>query len=571
MASMHRRIGLTYSLLIILVFIGLGVLLSNFLSSFYMTSLEENLAETAYLLAGEEALTRDWPLTEDSETRISVIDPEGKVLFESEKPEEELDDHSDRPEIRQAYAGETGQSIRFSETTRQEMLYIAVPIRDEEGQVRGVVRLARPLTLINQSINRIQILVFLTLLLTLALIWLIGFFNFRSITGSLARLADRAQSIGGGSFPHLEPVEAKDELGKLELVFNEMSHNLKNLVKNLENEKERTISIIRQLPVGVVVIDRRGQIRASNPLFYRLLNISPPVRDREALLNLTSEPELIEFVKNLWTKEEEGEKEIELDRPARHLHLAASPLNHEQQQMVIVLQDISRIRRLERMRREFVANVSHELRTPLTAIQGFTEPLQQGAWEEGEADRFLGIIEKEVIRLARLIDDLLILSRLEAVADIPGGRSNLKECTQSALEVLEQKIEERGIEVGVEIQSDLVVDINADDLQQVLINLTDNGITHSPPGSTLFISGGREQDQVFWAIKDQGPGIPEEDQSRVFERFYRVDKGRSRESGGTGLGLSIVRHIVSRAGGRVNLESTPGQGSTFIVYLQAAK
>ncbi len=572
MTSLQQRIGLAYSILIGVALILLGYILSSYLSSFYMESLERNLQETALLLAQEETLTREWGVFPDSETRLTVIDLTGKVVFESEKPPEELEDHSARPEIIAAYRGETGSNIRHSATTGQEMLYVAVPIKDPSGEVLGVVRVARTLTLINQRTNQLRTIIFSAILIMLVFIWSIGFFLLRSLTGSLRNLAQKARSIGGGEFPRPFPVSSRDEIGQLEMVFNEMSHNLHELVRNIEGQKEQTLNIIKNLPVGVIVIDRNGTIQASNKTFFQLLRVKPPATEGVHLLNLTHEPDLIDFLRGLWDKTKGSrEKEISLDNPYRHLRFSASALDTEERNMVIVLQDLTKIKLLENTRKEFVANVSHELRTPLTAIQGFAETLRHGAWKEQDAMHFLEIIEKESTRLSRLIDDLLILSRLEAAEKIPGGPSNLAHCTQAALEILSQVAKTKNIEIKTSVAIDLDVDLNEDDLIQVILNLTGNAITHSPENSALEISAGKQESEIFWSVKDQGPGIPYEDQPRIFERFYRVDKARSRDSGGTGLGLSIVRHITEQAGGKITLESTPGKGSTFTVLLPAYK
>ncbi len=568
MTSLQQRIGLAYSLLIGFALLFLGFVLTNYLADFYIESLERNLQETARLLAQEETLDHRWNIPPDTDTRLSVIDLGGNVIFESEKPEEELEDHSGRPEIITAYGGETGSNIRYSTTTNQEMLYVAVPILSSDGEILGVVRVARPLTLIKERINQIRLITFSAILVILVLIWIIGFFLLRSLTSSLRQLSQKARSIGGGEFPQPFPISSPDEIGQLEMVFNEMSHNLQNLVKNLEGEKERTINIIKNLPVGIVVIGRKGNIEASNSIFFRLLNIKKTPPEETHLLNLTHDPDLIEFIKSLWDKTEgPQEKEITLENPYRHLHFSASAIGPGNKSMVIVLQDMTKIKRLENTRKEFVANVSHELRTPLTAIQGFTETLRSGAWSEEDATHFLEIIEKESNRLSRLIDDLLVLSRLEAADKIPGGPSDLGQCTQAALEILSQKIQAKEIIINNYIPGELLVDLNEDDLIQVIINLAGNAITHSPEKSEVDISAGKQKKEIYWSITDRGPGIPEEDQPRIFERFYRVDKARSRSSGGTGLGLAIVKHIIERAAGGITLESTPGKGSTFTIWL----
>ncbi len=568
MTSLQQKIAIAYSILIGIALLSLGFILSSYLSNFYLESLERNLNETAQLLAQEETMTRRWDIAPGSETRVTVIDLQGRVVFESEKPAEELDDHSDRPEIIAAYSGETGSNIRYSATTQQEMLYFALPILNENNEIIGVVRVARPLTIINQRISQLRIITFSAILIILFLVWFIGYFLLGSLTGSLKQLAQKARSIGGGNFPQPSPISSRDEIGHLEMVFNEMSFNLQTLLQTLEGQKEKTINIIKNLPVGVMVINRNGTIQASNPTFFKLLKIKPPEKEETHLLNLIHEPELIEFIKGLWDKTGGTlEKEISLENPYRHLHFSASSLGKDKNSRVIVLQDMTKIKLLENTRKEFVANVSHELRTPLTAIQGFSETLRNGAWDEKDAAHFLEIIEKESTRLSRLIDDLLVLSRVEAAEKIEGGPANLSYCTLAALEVLSQKIENKKIKVNNEVPSDLEVNLNEDDLVQVIINLTGNAVNHSPENSSIELIAGKKDNEIFWSIKDQGPGIPFEDQPRVFERFYRVDKARSRESGGTGLGLAIVKHIIQQAGGRIELVSTPGKGSTFTIWL----
>ncbi len=567
MTSLHNRIFASYSILIAIILIILGMVVANLLIDFYYQNLEQQLEETAWLLAQENIFQEDWKgPAADIGLRLSVIDDQGQVLFDNEGLEEGMDDHSSRPEIVEGYAGRVGIKNRFSSTLQQEMLYVAVPVYDKEDNIIGVVRVSRPLTAINEEAKRIRTIIFTAIIFVLPLIWFLSFFIIRSLTRSLSQLTNRARAIGSGEFPRAQNVSSSDEIGQLEMVFNEMSNNLKHLVKNLEREKEKTVNIIRKLPVGVLVIDRKGEILAGNPLFYRLLDIVPPDRDSSYLLNITHEPSLIDFVRDLWKEEDTREREITLDNPERHLRLTATPLDADDS-MIIVVQDMTKLKKLEEMRKEFVANVSHELRTPLTAIKGFTETLCSGAWKEEEALNFLDIIEKETHRLSRLIDDLLILSRLEAGNDLTSGTASLDSCTGRAQEILGKNIAEKELEIIKKIPSDLQAGINEDDMTQVILNLLSNAVTYSPRKGKVIIEAGIQEGRVYFSVQDEGPGIPYKDQQKVFHRFYRVDKARSRESGGTGLGLAIVKHIAERAGGQVELESAPGHGSNFTVWL----
>lgn len=572
---LQHRIVLAYSILITIALLALGFVLCNRLTDEFMLDLEQSLAHKAALLTThsleEVPLLQKqlFSLAQDMDTRFTIINTAGEVILESSTNPEEMDNHRNRPEFITALKGDRGQATRFSNTMGQNFLYVTVPLFDEQGNILGAVRTSRSLSSIQERIDTIRQIIITAALLLLPILWLLGYFTLKAVTRSLGQLIQRARSIGRGEFQHSLPPHSRDEVGELEMVFNEMSFNVQEMMGALEEEKERSIDIIKKLPVGILVMNRQGTIQASNPLFFSLLNLPEPQKPLTQLLQLIHDSQFIEFVKGLWTEEVTLQKtELSLGDPPKHLLLTASPLGPQGQDRVLVLQDITTIRNLEEMRKTFVANVSHELQTPLTAISGFAETLLEGALSDTEVQqKFLQTIYQEAQRLSRLIEDLLTLSRLESSSQGHSGEANLARCTDKALNLLMGLCEKNNMDLEVDIQSDLEVNMGENELVQVILNLISNAIQYSPPQSSIHISAGKKGDMAYLAITDTGVGIPYADQPFIFQRFYRVDKGRSRESGGTGLGLSIVKHSLERAGGRVEMESTPGEGSTFTIYI----
>jgi two-component system, OmpR family, phosphate regulon sensor histidine kinase PhoR len=404
---------------------------------------------------------------------------------------------------------------------------------------------------------------------------LIAYFFSRPIVERLKGFRDFAdglvkQQISG------EPLAeggAKDELGALAHSLNQASSQLHDLVDRINVGSSRLEAILSSMVEGVLAVDRELRVTFCNDSFLRAVGASRPIPDRLPLLELVREPDLLDLLTRVLVTGESCRQRLELSSPEeRSFEVQGAPLIAPSRRgAVAILHDISELERLERVRKDFVANVSHELRTPLTAIQGYAETLLEGALEDPENNRkFLETIKAHAIRLNNIASDLLTLSELESGKPLPLDEEiSIREAVEAAVRAVEPAAGSQGVKLVMGELADVRVAGNRMRLEQALINLLDNGVKFNRPGGEVRVEAAPWPDgRVRITIADTGIGIPSQDLSRIFERFYRVDKARSREAGGTGLGLSIVRHIIERMNGTVHVESQLGKGTTFSITLQ---
>jgi two-component system phosphate regulon sensor histidine kinase PhoR len=509
--------------------------------------------------------------------RITVIAADGRVLGESARASAGLETHADRPEVRAALAAGTGRSVRYSSTVGARLLYVARR-QDEGGRLR-VVRLAVPLTAVAARVAALRRLLLAGLsgatLLGLAAALALS----RRMLRRIRRLVVFARRLAAGEAPPYLAAERADDLGLLETQLGEMARSVAATIAALRVEQERLEAILRGMVEGVVVTDLAGEIVLMNARARELLGVPAGADGRgRPLVELARDPALAEIPRELGRAADTVSRDVTLaggDGPtlqvnAARLHGAdGAPFG-----FVLVLHDVSELRRLEVIRRDFVANVSHELRTPLTAIKGYAETLLGPAGDDREtARRFLTVIDRHSERLGRLIDDLLTLSDLELgrtplrLAAVPVGP-----VFDDVLQILAARIAAGGIEVTAHVAPGTPpVKADGDRLRQVLINLVDNAIKYTPRGGTVGVRAEPvAPEAVEIAVQDTGVGIPAQALPRLTERFFRVDKARSRELGGTGLGLAIVKHIVQAHGGQLAIASVLGKGTTVRVTLPAA-
>jgi len=509
--------------------------------------------------------------------RVTIIDAKGVVVGDSEVTPQELsklDNHSERPEVRDALAKGQGSSVRYSETLRTDMLYVAVPFHGVAGE-RGVLRLALPLSNLEAAKRGFHAVLGGTLSLAALLLVFLSYLLTRVSARSLHAVAAIASRIGKGELGTRVPVEKGSEVGELARVLNEMALRTEEQLGRISAEKNRLDAILHGMGEGIMVADPQGVITLVNPAFRGLFAISDEVEGKQ-LIDISRHPALNESFRDVIASRQERVEELQLRAPKEKTILTHwVPLLEDGllQGVVAVFHDISEIRHLEKMRRDFVANVSHELRTPVTVIKGYAETLLSGALESSpeQAARFVAIIYAHADRLGSLIADLLTLSQLESGTLVMEQKSiGLHGIAQQVCSLLEQKAEERGVSIDIEGLSG-APEVLADPgrLEQVLLNLVDNAIKYTPSGGSVTLAATAEGDQVRIVVKDTGTGIPSRDLPRIFERFYRVDSARSRDEGGTGLGLAIVKHIVHLLGGTVSAESS-GKGSSFYLTLKRA-
>ena len=516
-------------------------------------------------------------LAADLGVRLTVIAADGRVLGESSRSSESLENHADRPEIRAALASGSGRAVRFSATVGAELLYTASR-QTRDGEMR-VVRTALPLTAVAANVAHLRRLLLGGLFAALLLGLGVALVASRPLLRRVQRLVGFARTLAsGGPAPYLA-AERRDDLGLLEDQLAEMAREVATTIAALRVERERLEAILRGMVEGVVVTDLGGRIALLNDRARDLLGVPPGLDGRgHPLIELARHPQIAEILRDLAAGASALSRDVTLGggdgatlqvNGARLRGPDGAPFG-----FVLVLHDVSELRRLEVIRRDFVANVSHELRTPLTAIKGYAETLLGPAGAEAETRRrFLSVIDRHSERLGRLIDDLLTLSDLEL------GRMPLRLtiCSVGAViddvvQVLADPAERAGVVLSAELASDaLAVVADPDRVRQVLINLVDNAIKYTGRGGRVVVRAAAARDEmVEITVADTGIGIPTQDLPRLTERFFRVDRGRSRALGGTGLGLAIVKHIVQAHGGEIDIASTVGAGTTVRVLLPAA-
>jgi two-component system phosphate regulon sensor histidine kinase PhoR len=511
----------------------------------------------------------------ESGARLTVIRADGTVIADSSLDPAKLDDHSARPEFQQALAQGSGSIQRFSRTSGEDMLYAALRV-PPEGPALGVVRTGLPVALVDQRIWELRGLVLIGAALAALVGLVLGLFFARRLSAPVAEVIEAVEAISRGGYGHVESPRAGDEIGRIALAVNRMSEELRERLGTITADRNKVLAILGSMVEGVVAVDGEERVVHMNQVARRLLGAPPAGSVGRRIWEVTRAVEIPRILEEARQRgEASGTAEVVLDGSAerRVIELAASPLLDASglcSGAVVVLHDVTELRRLEQVRRDFVANVSHELKTPLTAIRGLVETLiDDQAMEPATARRFALKIRDQAVRLSALVTDLLTLARVEAADDSRERRAldlrgPLRECAARFAPLCAEK----SVRLALEIP-ERPIHVNADeeDLRQIAGNLLDNAIKYTPSGGSVALRVQPDGEEVLIEVADTGIGIEPRHQDRIFERFYRVDKARSRELGGTGLGLSIVKHQVLALEGSISLASTPGQGSSFRVRL----
>ena len=506
--------------------------------------------------------------------RITILAADGRVIGDSEVAREglsELDNHADRPEIVQAAATGSGTSIRYSNTIRMDMLYTALPFNTTA--TRGFVRLAVPLDSLARIRSTLHGMIGGAIALAVLVSLLLSYLLSRIVFKPLEAISAAATRIGNGELDLRIPVLGRDEGSELAAVMNVMSGRIREQMQNIAAEKQQLNAILQGMGEGVMVVADDGTITLVNPAFSSLFALDGGVVGRQ-LIEVSRHPDLLAAYNEQQLSSGSLLREIVIQPLGQTLLTHWVPLESDghRQGVVAVFHDISDMKRVENMRRDFVSNVSHELRTPVAVIKGYAETLLDGTLESDpeQARRFTEIILGHSERLTALINDILTLSRLEAKgASLELMALDASGAVRKAVQLLNEQALAKKIDVQVGIPPG-VPHVLADSgkLEQVLVNLLDNAIKYTPEGGNVRIFYEDAGDLIRISIADSGIGIPAKDQQRIFERFYRVDEARSREQGGTGLGLAIVKHIVQQHGGEVTVSSSIGNGTTFSFTLK---
>ena len=502
-----------------------------------------------------------------SGARITVITAEGLVLADSESDPKTMENHAGRPEIRDAFQKGAGTSIRHSVTVNRDLLYYAVryPV---PGGAPVVLRFAMPVRAMDELVWEVRRRVWISSLVMLLVTGAVSLLISRSFSDRVERLQLFSRRVAEGDFRPIDADPSGDALEGLAVSLNETAARLDRTIRSLTVERNLSAAILGSMAEGVAVVNAGERLLFANQGFAEILELDAPPQSGKGLVEVVRQTQLLEAVREVLKGTPRVEAEISTGTLRQRFFAVtvASVRAAENSGAVIVLHDITALRKLERVRRDFVANVTHEFKTPLTSIQGYAETLLDGAINDPQNRiRFLDIILEHARRLARLTDDLLELSKMDADRlDLEIGRLSVSQFVQSCVETTQRSAAEKDLSVSVTLQEPLP-DIAADRrrLAEVLQNLLDNAVHYTPCGGKIIVGASTDGDEVTFTVTDTGIGIPKVDQPRIFERFYRVDVARSREVGGTGLGLSIAKHLVEAHGGHIWVESEVGQGSRF--------
>ena len=515
-------------------------------------------------------------ISSDISTRITVILPSGKVIADSDMKVDSMENHANRPEIIMAQKEGQGSNQRYSTTLKEQMLYVALPMTLQNQ--KGILRLSVSLSAIRSQ----EKLFYIRLIVASMVVFLVlvgaSYLLSQHISTPIYHIKNGARRFAAGDFSSKISIPSSEELGELAHALNLMAESLDERIQTITRQRNELNAILQSMSEGVIAVNSQKQVLWMNPAAAKLTGV-PGLTEGKRLPKLIRNSELNTFSSQVLSGGPIKETTFILYRDGEEFHFKVSgTISGENSEgtdaAVFVFNDITRIRQLEIMRKEFVSNVSHELRTPLTSIKGFIETILSGNYNfPDEVFKFLQIVSSKTDRLCSIIDDILSLSSIERdheYGEIYVKESDIKTVIDDAIKMCSIKASEKNISIDASMVAPLRFNMNAQLIEQALTNLIENAIKYSEAGKLIIISAIKSTTDAVISVKDQGIGIAPEHLDRVFERFYRVDKSRSRKMGGTGLGLSIVKNIALAHGGKVLIQSEPGKGSTFSIVLPIA-
>lgn len=578
-ASMRWRLAGAFFLVILVLLSLTGLYLLDWTERYYTESVSDGLRrESRAVAALVQASPQGVPgvvvrMGRDLGHRVTIISSYGTVLADSESDVRRMPNHSDRPEFRQALATGYGKSTRYSATLKTRMIYVATAY-GAKRQPEGVVRVAEPLSGLDKILTTIQrtflaagvvaVLAAATLSLKLA----------SGITNPIGSIASAARRLEQGDLGARVPAQPKtaNELGALVATFNRTAERLQKTMDEINQQRAQMQAVFDHTDNGLLLVDPGNKIRMINPAACRILGIDCPSAVEKTLIECTLNHDLASLVEQVCRTQQAAGLDIDLSgtrQSAVHAYVAPVPRPDNGIDVLVVLHDVTSMRELDTIRRDFVANVSHELRTPLASIKAMAETIViRHTTDPAAVPGFAESIAQEADRMALLAEDLLDLTQIESKRrDVLIEPARLRDIVDEVFGRLMGAAEKRSVSLANEVEADEVTEADSSSLVQVLINLVDNAIKYTPDGGAVKVWADHTSGHVAIRVSDNGMGIPAEDLPRIFERFYRVDKARSRQSGGTGLGLAIVKHLCEQMGGSVSVRSETGVGSTFSVLL----
>ncbi|HEX5132314.1 MAG TPA: ATP-binding protein [Candidatus Krumholzibacteria bacterium] len=520
---------------------------------------------------------RVWMLGSRADTRLTVIAADGRVLADSREEPSNMDNQRTRPEIIQAVSRGFGVSTFESSAINENAMYVAIPVM-KNGQVAGFVRASKTLLVMEANRGTVRRLAVLGAAAAVVVALLLGFLFARSFTRPIMRMTASARAVARGEFNQPVRVTRRDEIGELAGAINGMTDRLKSQIETITADRNMTLAILASMAEGVVAVDRNEHVVHINSAAGTILGVGSAGAVGRRIWELTRVIEVSEALSDAMKENRVRVSEARISHPQKDqvVQIIGAPLRDANDDLVgaiVVLHDVSDLRQLESVRRDFVANISHELKTPLAAIRGLVETLiDDREMDRATHDRFVEKIHDQSMRLSSIVSDLLTLSRLESdQGGVQFEKVDLREPVAESYRAQVHVAETKSVEIAAVVPDDPVLVLgDGEALRELVDNLVSNAIKYTPAGGRVEVRLGIDGTQAVLSVQDTGIGIAPEDQGRVFERFYRVDKARSRQLGGTGLGLSIVKHVALSHGGNVSLKSTPGRGTTFRVQIPVA-
>jgi two-component system phosphate regulon sensor histidine kinase PhoR len=579
----------TYLLIALAILLSVGAYVLVTLKDFYYRQmaadlevrarLVESLVETPFLTGDPvvlEGLVNR--LGEVSASRITLVDPAGSVLGDSHEDPARMDNHAERPEVREALMGRTGQALRFSQTLGENRMYLAVPV-EAKGAILGVVRVSLSMEFIDKKLLSIKGRLALGGGALALLVAIVSWWVSRRISRPLEEMKLGAARFAKGDLDQPVTVAGALEVSALAESLNQMASQLDERIGTITAQRNEREAILYSMVEGVLAVDAGERVLSMNQAAAELFGMEPQASLGKSVLEVVRNPDLQRFVKKTLSCKGVLESDILMKGAdqERYLQTRGTQLRGaggEAVGAVLVMNDVTRMRQLESVRRDFAANVSHELKTPITSIKGFVETLEAGAIDQPEdARRFLAIVSKQVDRLHAIIEDLLCLSKVEQGAgrgEVPFREVALRDVLEAAIQACSAKAGEKNVQVVLSCAGNLMARVSPPLLEQAVVNLVDNAIKYGGPESRVDVEATADLFEILIRVRDAGRGIEPVHWPRLFERFYRIDEARSRELGGTGLGLAIVKHIAQAHGGSVEVTSEIGKGSVFTLHLPAA-
>lgn len=582
---MNKRFITPCLIVSLLTFIAFEIFVSNFLEKQYIFKLKEDLLIKANILkdlfpeSGFDEFCKEYK--KKTGLRITVISETGKVLGDSDEIAVNMDNHLNRPEIKEALLSGNGFSMRFSKTLNRELLYVALLIESQRG--KRVLRLSTPFEKPAFEIMQVRIAIFIYTFLLLATLLFVWFYHVKRLRKGIREVIEFSEGLSSGKKDLMIFISKRSELTALARHVFDMTEKFNKKLEDARNERRNFELILKHLQEGLMIVDEKNAVLLINEGLKNLLNLEDLPSSGEDFayegkksLEILRNAELIALMEEARNTNKMVSKEVSLNED-RYLYVTASPIvfSDNKRGMIMTFYDVTKLKKLEQVRRDFVANVAHEIKTPITAIKGFAETLIDGAIEDKEnAIKFLDIIKRHSERLNSLVTDLLALSAIEqGEVKMEITEVNLSELIDSIFVLVESKAMAKGLYLKKSLpggskdeREDIVIEADRDKLFQILLNLVDNGIKFTDVGG-VTIGIEREDDATVLFVEDTGCGIEKRHLQRLGERFYRIDRARSRELGGTGLGLAIVKHLVWLHGWDMKFESELSKGTKVKIFI----